>query len=114
MIVGTISVALGILGIFLPLLPTTPFLLLASACYIRSSERLYHWLMGNKYLGPYIRNIKDRRGMPFRAKVYTIALLWVSLLFSIYRIDKTSLDILLLITGICTSTFILRLRTLRD
>ena len=63
-IIGTMFLLVGVLGVVLPLLPATPFLLLASACYVRGSETLYGWLMGNKYLGPYINNIKDKRGMP--------------------------------------------------
>ena len=54
--IGTLSVFLGFLGIFIPLLPTTPFLLLAAACYIRSSDRFYQWLIDNKWLGRYIRD----------------------------------------------------------
>ena len=73
---GSICIALAVLGVFLPLLPTTPFLLLASACYVRSSERLHGWLMGNRLLGGYIRNFKERRGIPLRGRVVTVVLLW--------------------------------------
>ena len=55
-VVGTLSLVLGIVGVFVPLLPTTPFLLLAAACYARGSERLYRWLVGHRYLGQYIRD----------------------------------------------------------
>lgn len=111
-IIGTMFLLVGVLGVVLPLLPATPFLLLASACYVRGSETLYGWLMGNKYLGPYINNIKDRRGMPLRAKIITIAVLWVSLVFSMYRLDSLLLDSTLLIVGIGVTTLILRLKTL--
>ena len=76
---GTISVVIGIIGIFVPVLPTTPFLLLAAACYIRSSERFYHWLINNRLFGAYIRNYIEGRGMPLRIKIFTIALLWVTI-----------------------------------
>jgi uncharacterized membrane protein YbaN (DUF454 family) len=111
-IIGPMFLLVGVLGVVLPLLPATPFLLLASACYVRGSETLYGWLMGNKYLGPYINNIKDRRGMPLRAKIITIAVLWVSLVFSMYRLDSLLLDSTLLIVGIGVTTLILRLKTL--
>ena len=76
---GTLSVALGVLGIFLPLLPTTVFLLLAAACYARSSERFYLKLINSPWLGGYIRNQREGRGMRKRDKVATIALLWVGI-----------------------------------
>jgi uncharacterized membrane protein YbaN (DUF454 family) len=112
-IAGIICVCLGILGIFLPLLPATPFFLLASACFVRSSERLYNWLINNKYFGSYIRNFKDKKGMPVKAKIYTIILLWGSLSFSIYRIEKPLLDYLLIGVGIGVTLLIYKIKTLK-
>jgi uncharacterized membrane protein YbaN (DUF454 family) len=111
-IIGSLSLGLAILGIFLPLLPTTPFLLLASACYLRGSERLHRWLMNNRVLGEYIRNFQERRGIPLRAKVVTIALLWASVLFSIYKVEILALEFLLVAIAVGTSTLILRMKTL--
>jgi len=74
-IAGTISTAIGIIGIFVPILPTTPFLLLAAACYLRSSPRFYHWLVNNRFFGIYIRNYLQGRGMPLKIKIFTILLL---------------------------------------
>ena len=113
-IVGTVFLIVGIVGVFLPLLPTTPFLLLASACYVRGSKTLHNWLMTNKYLGPYITNIKEKRGMPRKAKAITITVLWASLLFSIYRADSLLLDSTLIIVGIGVTTLILKLKTLEQ
>ena len=76
---GTLFVALGVLGIFLPLMPTTVFLLLAAACYARSSERFYHRLVSNRWLGPYISNYRERRGMTRRQKAITLAVLWLGI-----------------------------------
>lgn len=73
---GTLCVGLGILGIFLPLMPTTVFLLLAAACYARSSERFHRRLVEHPWLGPYIRR---RRGMTTRQKAITVTILWLSL-----------------------------------
>jgi len=112
--VGTVSLALGVLGVFLPLLPATPFLLLASACYVRGSERLHRRLMGNRLLGGYIRNFQKGRGIPLRAKVLTVALLWASLLFSMYRVDVLVVDIVLCVIGATTTTLILRMKTLKE
>ncbi|HYP29687.1 MAG TPA: YbaN family protein [Blastocatellia bacterium] len=113
-IAGTVFVALGILGAFLPLLPATPFLLLASACYIRGSDRLYRWLMGNRYLGPYIRNFQEKRGMPMKAKIISIAILWASLAFSIYRVEPVILDTTLIVVGVGVTTLILCIKTLKE
>ncbi len=80
---GTVCVGFGILGIFLPVLPTTPFLLLAAFCYGRGSMRFYHWLVNRSRLGDYIRSYREGRGIPLKQKVMTIALLWLTIGFSI-------------------------------
>ena len=107
---GSVCLALAVLGVFLPLLPTTPFLLLASACYVRSSERLYGWLMGNRLLGGYIRNFQERRGIPLRGRVITVVLLWLPLLYSVYRLDLLWLEVLLVLMGLAWSVLILRMK----
>ncbi len=107
-IVGCIAVALAILGVFLPLLPTTPFLLLASACFARGSDRLHRWLLSNKLFGEYLRNIEDGRDIPRRAKIITLTVLWVSLGYSAYKLDSVSLTALLLAIGIGVSVFLLK------
>ncbi len=110
---GSLCLALAVLGVFLPLLPTTPFLLLASACYVRSSERLHGWLMGNRVLGPYISNFQERRGIPLRAKVTTVVVLWLPLIYSIYRLDLLWLELVLLVMGVTWSVLILRMKGAR-
>ncbi|MEW6309223.1 MAG: YbaN family protein, partial [Bacillota bacterium] len=79
---GSVALALGVLGLFLPLLPATPFLLLSAACYSRSSERFYRWLVNHRVLGTYIRNYVERRGVTMRAKLYTLGVLWTTMLIS--------------------------------
>ena len=81
---GTVCVALGVLGMFLPLLPTTVFLLMAAYCYSRSSERFHTWLLTNRLFGTYIKNYKSGKGISMRQKISTIAMLWVSIGFSIW------------------------------
>ena len=76
---GTLCVALGVIGIFLPLMPTTVFLLMAAACYARSSDRFYQKLVNHRFLGVYIRNSRDGRGMRRRDKNITVGLLWISI-----------------------------------
>jgi len=76
---GTLCVALGVLGMFLPVLPTTPFLLLAAICYARSSKWFYNWLMTNRWCGKYISNYREGRGIPLKQKGLTILLLWLTI-----------------------------------
>jgi hypothetical protein len=110
-ILGTLFLLVGILGIIVPLLPATPFLLLASTCYVRGSQTLHRWLIRNRYVGTYITAIKEHRGMPLTAKIMTTAVLWASLLFSLYRIDSWLLDATLLMVGIGVTVLIVRLKT---
>lgn len=77
---GTLSMALGVVGIFVPLLPATPFLLLAAFCYARSSARFHRWLVQHRWFGEYIRAYHEKRGLSRRDKAVTIALLWLSLI----------------------------------
>jgi len=98
-------------GIFLPLLPTTPFLLLASACYLRGSERLHRWLLTHHMIGPYLANIQSGRGIPMRAKILALVFLWVSLAVSAWLIPILWVRLLLLVPGIGTSVYLLRMKT---
>ncbi len=111
-IAGTVALLLGILGIFLPVLPTTPFLLLASACYMRGSDRMHRWLMNQRHLGPYIRNFTAGRGIPLRAKIAALALMWTSLTVSIWAVPLPWVRILLLISGVAVTIDLYRMRTL--
>ena len=108
---GTICVGLGILGIFLPLMPTTVFLLLAAACYARSSERFHRRLVEHPWLGPYIR---QSHGMTVRQKTIAIAVLWLSLgATMIWTADALWLRALLAIIGIGVTVHLTRLPTFR-
>lgn len=76
---GIISLLIGIIGIVLPLLPTTPFLLLSAACFARSSDRFYRWLINHPWFGQYIQDYRSGRGIPLRVKLVTIGMLWLSI-----------------------------------
>lgn len=80
---GTLFVGLGVVGIFVPILPTTPFLLLAAFCYGRSSQRFLRWLLTNRWFGDYIRNYREGKGLPLREKVLTLTALWLTIGVSI-------------------------------
>jgi len=76
---GTALVGVGLVGVFLPLLPTTPFLLLAAFLYARSSERFYNWLVGNRWIGEYLRRYYEKRCMTRRHKTFTLSFLWAAI-----------------------------------
>ena len=111
---GSLSVCLGVAGIFLPVLPTTPFLLLASACYIRSSDRLYNWLITNKYLGKYINNYNLKKGIPLKSKIKILILGLGAIIISSFMIDDFALKILLYVLGIIMFFVIYLIRTAKD
>jgi hypothetical protein len=76
--IGTMALVLGVIGIFVPMLPTTPFLLLAAACYLRSSERMHRWLVEHPKLGCYVRDFVSGKGIPLRGKVLALGLMWIT------------------------------------
>lgn len=110
---GTVCVGLGVLGIFLPLLPTTVFLLLAAYCYSRSSERFHTWLVNNRFLGSYIKNYRTGRGMAVRQKVTTLLILWASIGFSIWMVGGFWVGLLLAAIAIAITVHILWIKTYR-
>lgn len=113
-VAGTISLILGIIGIFLPLLPTTPFLLLTAAMYFRSSPRLYNWLIQQKYLGTYIRNFRENKAIPLHAKIVSVSLIWITLGYcAIWIAPYPWARILFLIIATGTTWHILSYKTLK-
>ena len=112
---GTISLVFGIIGIILPILPTTPFLLLAAACYARSSQRFYNWLMNNRWFGNYIKNYHEGRGVPLKFKIFTISFLWITILFSIYYVvDNFWAEVILFIIAISVTIHIITIKTYKN
>ena len=113
-ILGTVSLALGIIGIFLPLLPTTPFLLLTAALYFRGSPRLYQWLLNHKCLGPYIRSFRENKAIPLRAKIISISLMWITMLYCVFFIiPYIWVKVILLIIAAGVTYHILSFKTLK-
>lgn len=110
---GWISLASGLVGIFLPVIPTVPFLLLAAACFSRSSERFHSWLVEHNHLGPLIRDYLQGAGIPLRAKISAIAMVWVSFPASALLFAQTLwLKALLLTTAAAITLYLLFLPTL--
>ncbi len=113
-VLGILFCVLGVIGIFVPLLPTTPFLLLSAVLFFRSSPRLYHLLLNHPQLGPYIRNFREHKAIPLRIKIISVSLVWLTILHAVFfLLDYWILEILLLILAVCITVYILHFRTLR-
>ena len=111
---GTICVVLGTLGVFVPVLPTTPFLLLAAACYARSSHRFYQWLISNRIFGRYIRNYREGKGIPLRTKVVALTLLWLTIGYSAFFVlDSLIVRLLLLAIAVGVTFHLVLAKTYR-
>lgn len=112
-ILGCTSLSLGFVGIFLPVLPTTPFLLLSSACFLRSSDSLYHWITHHRLFGSYIRNYLNHRAISVRAKGISLFSLWAVILCTvIFFSEQLWLRILLIAMAVGVSIYLLSIRTL--
>jgi len=114
-VLGFLSLAIGIFGIVIPLLPTTPFLLLSAACFLKGSDRMYRWLMNHKLFGEYIRNFREKKAIPLRTKIIAVSLLWITILFSVLFIaESIYLRLLLIAIAIAVTVHILHFKTLKS
>ena len=111
---GTFSLCIGVVGIFIPILPTTPFLLIAAALYARSSQKFYNWLMNNRLFGRYIRSYREGKGIPLKIKLITIALLWITIgISAVFTTDILWLRILLGAIAVGVTIHIATIKTYR-
>jgi len=109
---GWLSILAGVIGIFLPLLPTVPFLLLAAACFARSSERFHGWLVDHNHLGPLVRGYLDGRGIPLRVKIMAIGMVWVSFSVSAFLfVTVVWIQVVLMAIPAVVTLYLLRLPT---
>jgi hypothetical protein len=111
LIIGILALGLGILGMALPVLPTTPFLLLAGAMFVRSSDRMATWLFDHKVFGPPVQNYLENKSVDKRSKIMALGLLWPAILISAILIDSVWLKALLILIGISVTVHILNLKT---
>ncbi|MDP5055473.1 MAG: YbaN family protein [Marinomonas hwangdonensis] len=109
LILGWLSLITGIIGAFLPLLPTTPLVLLAAWCFSKSSERFHTWLIEHKYFGPIVRDWQSADGIPRRARNRAIIFMWVGMAISILIVSRFWATIGLVIIGLCVSTYLMRM-----
>ena len=114
-ITGSFLVGLAVLGIFIPILPTTPFLLLASSCFIKSSPKFYNWLINNKQLGKYIKNYRENKGVPLKVKITSISFLWGTITYSFFFITQIwTIRIILLLIAIGVTLHIFSIKTFKQ
>jgi uncharacterized protein len=113
-IAGTIVLGIGIVGIIVPVLPTTPFLLLTAICYMRGSQRLYNALLCNRFIGSYVRNYLEGRGMSLKVKIWTLSLLWVSIVCTaVLATDSLTIRIILAVVLVGVTIHILLVKTIK-
>ena len=111
-ILGCVSLGLGILGIFLPVLPTTPFLLLSAALFLRSHLGLYQWLMNHPKLGPYIKNFLEHKAIPLHVKIVSVTFVWLTLLnCAVFVADHWALRLMFILIAVGVTIHILSYKT---
>jgi len=114
-VAGTIFLGLGCLGIFLPILPTTPLLLLSAACYYKGSKRMHRWLLNNKWFGKYIRNYMEGKGVSIRTKILAITLLWITICCSaLFLVNIFFVQVILFVIALAVSIHIITLPTFKN
>jgi len=108
---GTFFMGLGIAGIFIPVLPTTPFILVSAGFYAKSSSRFYNWLINNRIFGRYLKNYREGKGIPFKIKIITIIILWITIgLSAAFALEQIWARILLLLVAAGVSVHIAYIR----
>ena len=113
-VAGTVFLVLGAIFIVLPFLPTTPLLLLALACYCRSSERMTYWMLNNNYFGKYIRNYREGKGIPLKTKLFAITTLWITISISAIIILNIWIALVLFVVAAAVTIHLVRLPTYRN
>lgn len=114
--IASVSLALGVVGIFLPVLPTTPLLLLSASLYARSSDRLYQWLITHRVFGDYIRSFREDKAISLKHKIISLSTLWAVMLYSIFFVvnEKWYLQLLLASIALGVSIYILSFKTKKE
>ena len=112
-VLGTVCLILGAVGVFLPILPTTPLLLLAAACYYKSSARMHRWMLHNRWFGNYLRNYAEGKGISVKAKLFTISLLWLLISYSaFFVVNSLIIQLVLFAIAVGVTIHLIKLPTL--
>ena len=110
---GAVFLILGVIGVLIPILPTTPFLLLSAACFYKSSKRMHSWMFNNRWFGDYIRNYSEGKGISLMAKLFTHSLLWVLILYATFIVvNNLIIQVVLLSIAIEVTIHLIKLPTL--
>lgn len=113
MITGSLAFVFGVVGIVIPVWPTTPFLLLAAACYVRCSKKCYAWLLNHRLFGETIRNYLQQKAITQKIRTRALIFLWISLTVSAILVQQTVVRLLLLLVGLGVSIHLMSLQVLR-
>ena len=112
---GTFFLVIGAVGIILPLLPTTPFLLVAAACYSKGSKRLYDWLLDNRWFGKFIKDYMEKRAIPVKAKVLAVCVIWLTIGVSVFlAVHSLPVKIVLVVIAAGVTLYLLTRKTLKE
>lgn len=111
--IAWISLILGGIGIFLPLLPTTPFILLSAFCFQKSSERFHQWILNSPIFGKYIRDYQEQKGITLKNKIVAVTFMALGMSFSAYKVPNIYMRISLLVIFIAVSYHIWKIKTLK-
>lgn len=115
LIAGFLFVIIGVVGIFLPILPTTPFLLLAAACFARSSNRFYSWLVNNRLFGTYIKSYRENKAIPLKVKLFTVLFLWIVMLITvIFAVEILWIKVILILIAILVTLHVFTIHSLKS
>lgn len=115
LIIGLLLTGLGFIGIFIPGLPTTIFMILAASCYFKSSQRLYSWVMNHKYFGYHVKNYRDKKGMPLKAKIMSLIMMWLFVLYAVtlaISVDLLYIKAIVIISALFGTKTILSLKSI--
>lgn len=114
LIIGLISLILGAIGVFFPVLPTTPFVLLAGGCFSASSPRLSAWLKKSKFFGSYIENYENNTGIPKKVKIKAICIVWTGIILSMILLQNILINGILLLIATCVSIYLGKMKVKKE
>ncbi len=111
---GTVSLGLACAGIVLPVLPTTPFLLLTAGCYLKGSKRMHTWLLNHKLFGQYIKNYVEGKGISAKAKIFTLSLMWIAISYTLITVSVLVMQVALFIIASAVTAHIIKVPTYKE